>query len=264
MPEVVGDQEERRCRSCGAGRRGCRGSAPRRSRRARSSARRRSRGPWGSSTSASAIMIRCRIPPENSCGYCLKRVGGMPIAAERLERAAAHLLLCRCPAGARLSVSTEVALDRHAAGRAGSSAPGRSARAPARAARGAPSAVAADEFAARDSGPRRRWRRPPAAGRGSPGRAWTCRSPTRRRVRASRRRDLERDAVDGADRVALGAVPDPEVADVEDRRSSAHWRRPLRLRPALRRVAPRSSTALLGISGCVVGRVADQRVERRR
>ena len=26
-------------------------------------------------------MIRCRIPPENSCGYCLKRVGGMPIPA---------------------------------------------------------------------------------------------------------------------------------------------------------------------------------------
>ena len=24
-------------------------------------------------------MIRCRMPPENSCGYCSKRVGGMPI-----------------------------------------------------------------------------------------------------------------------------------------------------------------------------------------
>ena len=35
----------------------------------------------GSSTSASAIMIRWRIPPENSCGYCLKRVGGIPIFA---------------------------------------------------------------------------------------------------------------------------------------------------------------------------------------
>ena len=36
---------------------------------------------FGSRTSASAIMIRCRIPPENSCGYCLKRVGGIPIPA---------------------------------------------------------------------------------------------------------------------------------------------------------------------------------------
>ena len=26
---------------------------------------------FGRSTSASAIMIRCRMPPENSCGYCL-------------------------------------------------------------------------------------------------------------------------------------------------------------------------------------------------
>src|SRR5581483_7438731 len=33
----------------------------------------------GCRTSASAIMIRCRMPPENSCGYCRKRVGGMPM-----------------------------------------------------------------------------------------------------------------------------------------------------------------------------------------
>ena len=36
---------------------------------------------FGFSTSASAIMMRCRMPPENSCGYCLNRVGGMPIPA---------------------------------------------------------------------------------------------------------------------------------------------------------------------------------------
>ena len=34
---------------------------------------------FGRSTRASAIMIRCRIPPENSCGYWRNRVGGMPI-----------------------------------------------------------------------------------------------------------------------------------------------------------------------------------------
>ena len=87
--EVVGDQQQRRCRSSRAGRRGCRGSAPRRSRRAPSSARRRSAGS-GSSTSASAIMIRWRIPPENSCGYCLKRVGGIPIFA-RVSSAALRI-----------------------------------------------------------------------------------------------------------------------------------------------------------------------------
>ena len=38
-------------------------------------------------------MIRCRIPPENSCGYWLNRVGGMPIFPERLERSPTDLVV---------------------------------------------------------------------------------------------------------------------------------------------------------------------------
>ena len=45
-------------------------------------------------------MIRWRIPPENSCGYWRKRVGGMPILAERLERALAHLAVAQLAARA--------------------------------------------------------------------------------------------------------------------------------------------------------------------
>ena len=65
--EVVRDQQDRGVEVALAGRRGCAGSAPRRARRARSSARRRRRTS-GRSTSASAIMMRWRMPPENSCG----------------------------------------------------------------------------------------------------------------------------------------------------------------------------------------------------
>ncbi len=51
---------------------------------------------FGRSTSASAIMIRCRMPPENSCGYWPKRVGGMPIrpsvSSERRRASASRQL----------------------------------------------------------------------------------------------------------------------------------------------------------------------------
>ncbi len=38
-------------------------------------------------------MIRWRIPPENSCGYWLNRVGGMPILPEGLQRPASDLVV---------------------------------------------------------------------------------------------------------------------------------------------------------------------------
>ena len=110
-PEVVGDQEQRRVEVLAAGRRGCRGSAPRRSRRAPWSARRR-RPRSGCRTSASAIMIRWRMPPENSCGYCLNRVGGMPIPASASSERVAHLVLARGPGSCALERLEEVLLDR--------------------------------------------------------------------------------------------------------------------------------------------------------
>ena len=76
--EVVRDQQERRVEVALQVGEDARGSAPRRSRRATvvgSSAT----SSFGRSTSASAIMMRWRMPPENSCGYWRKRVGGMPI-----------------------------------------------------------------------------------------------------------------------------------------------------------------------------------------
>ena len=76
-PEVVGDRGPGRAARRGAGGRAARGSAPRPPRRARWSAR-RTITTAGRSAIARAIMMRWRMPPENSCGWLRARVGGMP------------------------------------------------------------------------------------------------------------------------------------------------------------------------------------------
>ena len=144
----------------------------------------------GSSTSASAIMIRWRIPPENSCGYCLKRVGGIPILAERLERALAHLVLVELGL-VRAQRLEEVALDR-----VQRVEPGHRLLEDQPELRAAQLAqlvgVEADEVAARVAAPRRRRRALGQQAEDRRARASTCRSPTRRRGRAvSPRVDLE-------------------------------------------------------------------------
>ena len=55
---------------------------------------------FGRRTSASAIMIRCRIPPENSCGYWRKRVGGMPIRPSVSSERCADLAVAQARARA--------------------------------------------------------------------------------------------------------------------------------------------------------------------
>src|SRR5581483_3028194 len=59
---------------------------------------------FGRRTSASAIMIRCRMPPENSCGYWRKRVGGIPIFPS-VSRERARTSRLERPGSCRSSVS---------------------------------------------------------------------------------------------------------------------------------------------------------------
>ena len=256
-PEVVRDQQQRGVEVARAGRRGCRGSAPRRSRRARWSARRRS-PPSGASTSASAIMIRWRMPPENSCGYCLKRVGGIPIPPAsrasacasrpwpgrgswvcRVSRKWSSIVHQRIEAGHRLlEDQPEVGAAQRRAGRFG--------RRPTRS-RPSIAHLAGDRGALGQQAEDAR------------GRASTCRSPTRRPGRASRpargRSETPSTARTGSPR---GAVPDAQVADDEDRLAHA---RASSARACRRRPAPRALSRG-GSSGPGGSRpLADQRVE---
>ena len=147
-------------------------------------------------------MIRCRMPPENSCGYWLvagRRDAHRRAAPRARARAISSLREVRL---VRLERLLEVLARSASAGSAGSSAPGRSSRAPGRAGRAARLRRAAsrrlrpsEEHLAVAAGAAR------AAGRAGRGRGSTCRSPTRRPGRAvSPGVEVEADAVDGADR----------------------------------------------------------------
>ena len=90
--EVVRDQQHRHAELALQRPRAARGSAPGSSRRARWSARRRSAAA-GSQASAIAIITRWRMPPESSCGYCVRRAApasGMPTRASSSTAARAR------------------------------------------------------------------------------------------------------------------------------------------------------------------------------
>ena len=185
-------------------------------------------------------MIRCRIPPENSCGYWRKRVGGMPIrpsvsSERRRTSASVELRLVLLQRLAEVVLDPEQRVQpRHR--------------------------LLEDEAELRAAEPaqlaRRHRHEVPAAvehltvGR-RPLRQQAEDAAAERRLAAAgladeaedvARVDLERDAVDGAHLPAGRAVPDPQVADARTGPASAHGSRSSRGR--LEASAPRKSTRL--------------------
>ena len=139
---------------------------------------------FGWQASAIAMDARCRMPPENSCGYRSAAAAGMPTisSSSPARRRAPRPGRCRGRPSARRSASRP-----SSPGSGRSSRPGRPSRRPS-SGMAAPSPRRRPGWYGRRCAPPRRPRRSAAAGPSAPGSRWSCRIRTRRPGRTARPR----------------------------------------------------------------------------